>query len=176
MNDNPFESLPPVPDDLWPKVPPLNAMDRPLGDENFPVSLPDMAGILGRGVHLEMESAGEYAAKAAITPSDLPPDRVKLRGVELRFHSRLRAESAARLLNLYQAVYKEAAQQPGTAPLPAPAQLKEAATKSYQTGFRDEMSVQRQIQALKGEQPGFNDELYSHLKKKPPGEGPKLQR
>jgi hypothetical protein len=173
MNDNPFESLPPVPDDLWPKVPPLKPTDRPLMEENFPVSLEEMAGILGRGVHLEMQSSGEYAVKAAVTPADLSPEQVKLRRVELKFHSRMRAESAAKLLHLYQAVHEESTQLGAT--LPSPAQLKEAATKSYQTGYRDEMSVQRQIQALKGE-PGFNDELYNQVKKKPPGEGPTFQR
>ena len=175
MNDNPFESLPPVPDDLWPRVPPLKPLDHPLGDESFPASLSDMVGILGRAVHLEMGNAGEYAARAAVIPSDMSPTRARLRGIELRFHSRLRAESAARLLHLYQAVHTKEKLH-GTFILPTPAQLKEAATRSYQIGFRDEMSVQRQIQTLKGEQPGFNDELYSHLKKKPPGEGPKFQR
>ena len=176
MSDNPFDSLPPAPDDLWPKVSAQVPPHSIWGKENYPVRLLNMGEILGRAVHSEMQTAGEYAGKATVAPADLLPSQLKVRRSELTFHSRWRAESAARLLHFYQAVYAEATQNDAPTILPSPAQLKEAATKSYRMGLRDEISVQQQIQALKGEQPGFNDELYSHLIKKAPAEGAKIHR
>jgi hypothetical protein len=175
MSDNPFDLLPPAPDDLWPQVSSLKPARLSLATEAFPAPLSDVAEILGRAVHLEMQSSGEYAAKAAMPPVNLPLYQAHLRGVELRFHARRHAESAARLLHLYGAIHAETDRQKPSS-LPAPTQLKEAATRTYRMAVRDEIALQYQIRVLKGEQPSFNDELYGQLKTKLPGHGAKFQR
>jgi hypothetical protein len=105
----------------------------------------------------------------------MQPHEAHLRAVELRFHSRLHAEAAARLLRFYESIRTGMARQ-GLVNLPSPGQLKEAATRTYQVAVRDETALQNQILALKGSNPGFNDELYGQLKKKVPGHGLKLHR
>jgi hypothetical protein len=175
MNDHPFESLPPAPDNLWPKISPRSPSNQSLLSEMLPASLLDVAGVVGRAVHLEMQSSGEYAAKAAMPTGRLRPHEIHLRRVELQFHSRLHAESAARLLNFYQVVHDQALGQ-GAASLPTPGQLKEAATRTYRMGLRDELALQHQIQVLKVEKPGFNDELFGQLKKNAFGHGAKHHR
>jgi hypothetical protein len=175
MNDHPFDSLPPAPPDLWPKASATIPSVPMLASEALPASLSDVVGVLGRAVHQEMQSSGEYAAKATVAPGSLRPHEAHLRGVELRFHSRLHAESAARLLHFYDALHGEVTQQ-GPSSLPSAAQLKDAATRTYRRAFRDEAALQQEIQVLKGEQPGFSDELYSQLKKKALGQGAKHHR
>ena len=176
MSTNPFESLPPAPDDLWPKVSAVNLFGQSqLLSEAFPAPLSQVAGILGRAVHLEMQSSGEYAAKAVMPPLNLRPHEAHLRGVELRFHGRLHAETAARLLHSYGIIHPQLLRQ-GPSPLPTPAQLKEAATRTYRMAIRDELTLQHQIEALKVEKPGFNDELFGQLKNKALGQGAKHHR
>jgi hypothetical protein len=166
MSTNPFESLPPAPDDLWPKVSALNpSVPSQLISEAFPAPLSQVTGILGRAVHLEMQSSGEYAAKAVMPPLNLRPHEAHVRGIELRFHGRLHAETAARLLHSYGIIHPEVLRQ-GPSSLPTPAQLKESATRTYR----------HQIEALKVEQPGFNDELFGQLKNKTLGQGAKYHR
>jgi hypothetical protein len=177
MNDHPFESLPPAPDDLWPKAPGKNpSVQSQLLSEVFPAPLANVAGTLGRAVHQEIQSTGEYAAKAVMAPSNRRPHEAHLRGVELRFHSRLHAETAAQLLHSYGVVHGEVTRK-GAFSLPSPAQLKAAATRTYRTALRDEISLQQQIQVLKTEQPGFDDELYAQLiRKNVPSHGAKFNR
>jgi len=174
VNDSPFESLPPVPDDLWPRVPSPNSSAQALPSEAFPASMPGVAGILGRAVHAEMRSAGEYAARAVLTAVYMRPHELHLRAVELRFHSRFHAESAARLLQSYRMVRGELSAKEALL-LPSSDQLKTAATRSYRVAMKNEIVLQHEIEVLKAEQPGFNDELFCQLKKKVPGQGTKLR-
>ena len=175
MSTNPFESLPPAPDDLWPKVSSTNPSTQALASEAFPASLADMAGILDRGIHREMQSSGECAARAVMPPANLPSHQAHLRGVELRFQARLHAESAAHLLHFYEELHTEAVRQRPVS-LPSPAQVKDAATRTYRIAIRDELTLQHQIDALNVKKPGFNDELFGQLKKKALGHGAKHHR
>jgi hypothetical protein len=175
MSTNPFESLPPAPDDLWPKVSSSHPSTEALASERFPTSLADMAGILDRRIHREMQSSGECAAKAVMPPANLPPRQSHLHGVEQRFHARFHAESAARLLHFYTVLHTEAVRQRPVS-LPSPSQLKDAATRTYQIAVRDELTLQHQIEVLKVENPGFNDELFGQLKNKALGQSAKHRR
>lgn len=176
MSDhNAFDSLPPAPDDLWPKVSSGSPLAQSLASEAFPASLLQVAGILGRAVQLEMQSAGEHAGQAVMTPATLPLHQAHLRRVELRFYSRLGTESAARLLQSYEKVHAQIVRD-GPSSLPTPAQLKEAATRTYRKALRDEVALQIEINTLKAKQPGFNDELYSQLKHQGHGHSAKHHR
>lgn len=168
-----FDSLPPAPDDLWPKVSSGSPLAQSLASEVFPASLQHVAGILGRAVQSEMHNAGIFAAQAVMAPADMPLYQVHLRGVELRFYSRLGTESAARLLRSYETVHAQLLRD-GPSPFPTPRQLKEAATRTYRKALRDETALQTEINTLKTQQPGFNDELYSELKHQ--GHSPKRRR
>jgi len=172
---NAFDSLPPAPDDLWPRISSVTPSAESLVSQVFPASLPEAAGILGRAVHMEMQSSGEYAAKAAMPPANMRPHELHLRRVELRFHSHLHAEGASRLLNSYAVVRSQVAKREPCS-LPSPDDLRMAATRTYRMAVRDELAVQQQIRALKGELPGFNDELFGQLKMKTAGHGAKHHR
>ncbi len=158
-------SLPPVPDNLWPEVALVRPKAMPLAEEGFSVPLDDIAGRLARSVHLEMRGAGECAAKAEAAQGALPLHRA-----ELRFHSRIRAEAAARCLARYQAVHA------GLGPLkklsqPSPTALKAAATVSYQLGVRDGRLFEERARLLHPERGAYNDALYEQLRRRIPGQG-----
>jgi len=176
MSDtNAFDSLPPAPDDLWPKVSSGSPLAQSLASEVFPASLQHAAGILGRAVQSEMYNAGIFAAQAVMTPADMPLYQVHLRGAEMRFYSRLSTESAARLLHSYEKVHAQILRD-GPSSLPTARQLKESATRTYRKSLRDETALQTEINTLKANQPGFNDELYSQLKHQGLGHGAKHHR
>jgi hypothetical protein len=176
MNDHAFESLPPAPDDLWPKVAAPNpSVQSQLQSEVFPAPLAEAAGILGRAVHLEMQAAGEYAAKTVMPPPSMRPHEVHLRAAELRFHHRLHTESAARLLRIYSFVHADVVYR-GSSSIPTPAQLKAAATRTYRMAVRDELKLEHQIETLRVEKPVFNDQLFGLLKNKSAGTAAKYHR
>ena len=119
-----------MPDDPWPKVVPLPWADDLLGKTDLPFTLEEIAEVLARCLELEMRAAGECAAMAEVAG----PDRI-LR-FELRLHSRVHGEAAARLLTAYETVHRYAAKH-GTWTMLSPAQLKEEGTLRFQEQFLD---------------------------------------
>jgi hypothetical protein len=121
---------PPIPNDPWPKIVPLPWAEKLLAQANLPFSLEEIAEVLARCLQLEMRSAGECAAMAAVLESD------PLLRFELQFHSRVRSEAAARLLTAYDTVYRQA-MKTGACFLLSPDQLKDEGTTCYQEQFLD---------------------------------------
>jgi hypothetical protein len=119
-----------MPDDPWPKITPLAWADDLLTKAVLPFTLEEIAEVLARCLELEMRAAGECAAMAEVSG----PDR--LLRFELRLHSRVHGEAAARLLTAYETVYQHAAKH-GTWSLLSPAQLKEEGTLRFQEQFLD---------------------------------------
>jgi hypothetical protein len=129
------QSLPPIPDDLWPIVIAVSAR-RPKG-KMLALEIPGLSEsilltILCRAVYHEMRSAGEWTARISHGPRPEYPSEK-----DFAQHS---AENAARLLAIYAALY-------GLAEYtrdfdPTPADLKSGATRSYQMGLRDERNQQ----------------------------------
>jgi hypothetical protein len=153
-------SLPPAPDNLWPKVTLFKTKTRLFSDEDLPVSLEDLGHVLARCIHREMQGSGECAARAEMAAPEPP-----LLRLELRFYARVRAEAAARLLAVYQEVYEELASL-GSPTLPSPVLVKEEATTSYRLGLHEERLNQLLLQALKGELPHSKEQLYGFILKK----------
>ena len=93
-------SLPPIPADLWPKVS-LVTSYRPT-DGRLTLEIPGLSEgplltALSRAIHLEMRSAGEWAARIGEPREKGIPGPTDFR--------RLDTENAARLLAIYTAVH-----------------------------------------------------------------------
>jgi hypothetical protein len=129
------QSLPSIPDDLWPNVMAVSAC-RPKG-RMLALEIPGLSEsilltILCRAVYHEMRSAGEWTARISSGPKPEYPSE--------KDFARHSAENAARLLAIYTALY-------GLTDYtrdfdPTPADLKSGATRSYQMGLRDEQKEQ----------------------------------
>lgn len=163
-------SLPEAPADLWPEVTPLRTGPAPLPEDLFPVSLDEISRTVAWTVHREMRGAGEGAAAreaAGQTPA--------LHRAELRFHSKIRTDAAARALELYRAVHQGLT--PGIkASHPSPEDLRAAATISYRIGLHDGRMTEERARLLHPDRGAFNDALYEQLRRKPPGRGPGFRR
>jgi hypothetical protein len=133
MNDHPVESLPPAPDDLWPKVLAVTGK-RPAG-RMVTLEIPGFSerpllSALSRAIHLEMRAAGEWAARLdSASAKDLP---------WFREYSRHGAEEAARLLAIYAALHG-CASYLGALDL-SPEALKASASRSYAAALRHEQA------------------------------------
>lgn len=125
-------SLPPISDDLWPKVSPVIVAPKPGG--RVALEIPALTEnlllpVLCRAVHHEMRWAGQWAAGIGVaTKREFPSEEALSR------HS---AENAARLLAIYAALYTAYACQGSLNPTPA--ELKAAASRSYQIHLRDSL-------------------------------------
>lgn len=144
MNNAFTDSLPPIPEDLWPKLLP-EPRETNLADDAWPLTLIQLGEILVRSVQREMETCGEYAARAELAPT-------KERSLQLTIHAHMRADAAARLLLTYEEAYPQA-MAAGAQSLPTPAQLKIEATSSYRIARREEELNQVLLQAVKGDLP-----------------------
>ena len=125
-----FAPWPPMPDDPWPNVVPLPWAEDLLGKSNLPFTLEEIAEVLAHCLELEMRAAGECAAMAEIGGLD------RVQSFELRLHSRVHGEAAARLLTAYETVHRYAAKH-GSWSMLSPAQLKAEGTLRFQEQFLD---------------------------------------
>ena len=156
--------LPPVPADLWPTIPPTRsqrALHKAFSVEISNEAAKPLLKALSHSVHLEMEGAGQWAAR--------PDSGSVTKGFSsAQATSRQFAQDAARLLSIYAAVYS-AADSPGQDAL-NPETLKASATRSYQIGFRNER------EELQKKGVSFNDDLYNRVKGRSLGRGAGLSR
>jgi hypothetical protein len=160
-----MDTLPPsIPVDFWPKVPVAASYRLPF--HNILVEIParsesHVLTALSSLIHQWMESAGEWAADAGWASAPI-------RDKSPQEMSRLLVENSARLLSVYEGIYKRGG---SIGELDrAPEAVKASAISSYQSGFVNRRHCHQASELH------HKDDLHNGEKTKPSGEGEKFHR